>query len=1044
MKSFLLAAVLLCSINSFAQTLENDRLALIDLYNSTNGDGWTNKTGWNVPGSIGDNPCGWFGITCSGGRVIETFLPSNNLAGTIPASFVNLTALQRITLINNRLHGNIPSDIGNMSNLKSIGLGINQLSGTIPASIGSLTHLESLSLDGNQLRGNIPASLGSLTRLQGLILQGNQISGNLPAELGNLTQLRQLYLYDNQITGPIPSQLGNLSLLNEFYLSGNQLTGSIPAEIGNLISLKKLSLYSNQLSGYIPSQLGNLTGLTELLLNNNQLSGSIPSSFGSLINLSSLFLLNNNQLSGTVPDLSAISTSCFIKIENNKFTFDGIEANINKLDRYTPQALLPLQYNNGFLTVDAGGTAANNTYRWFLNGVLVATNTGANFHIVTGNGTYRVEVTNSIATGLILSSVNYEVGVNSLESDRLALIALYNSTNGSGWNNKTGWNVPGNAGDNPCGWYGITCANGRVTRIELTGNNLTGSISVELGKVSQLEYLRLESNHLDGNIPVELGNLSLLKTLHLAGNQLTGNIPTELSNLSELTELFLNVNRLSGNIPIHFGNLTRLQTLWLGGNQLSGMLPAELGNLTNLRSFILNVNQFSGSIPSSLGNLSLLNTLVLGDNNFTGTIPSQLGQLTKLELLSLEYNQLSGSIPSHLGNLTLLKILALRNNLFSGTIPSELGQLNQLEFLNLSNNGLTGNIPSSIGGMSKLINLDLSNSSLSGTIPSELGDLVNLNALFLRNNQLTGSIPASIGNLSNIQQLNLSGNSLGGTVPDLSNIPVSANVDIKYNLFTFDGLEENILKIDSYKPQAYIPIQVNGNVLSVNAGGSLSNNTYSWFKDSVFVESFSGKNSFTMNGVGRYYVEVRNSVVSSLIISSFIYQQSAPLPVTLVNFIAKHTATGNLLQWATTSETNNAGFDIERSNDARSFEKIGFVDGRGESGSLQSYQFADQNPFQTSYYRLKQLDHNGTFAYSRIVQVRSEMTALKVYPNPAKGQFSIESSTANESVQVYNLKGIRILEKPALPLQTISTANWQTGTYLIRIGDKSEKVVVEN
>lgn len=1045
MKNVLLVIVLLCSIHSFAQTLENDRLALVALYNSTNGNAWINKTGWTVPGSPGDNPCGWYGITCSGGRVTVTHLPSNNLMGTIPASIVNLDALQFMNFGNNYLSGSIPANIGNMSNLKSIGLYINQLTGAIPASIGNLSNLIDLTIHSNQFSGSIPASLGNLTSLQALIVSENYISGNLPPELGNLTQLRQLYLYRNLISGSIPSQLGNLSLLSELQLSRNQLTGSIPGELGNLIVLKKLSLYSNQLSGSIPSQLGNLTGLTELMLSDNQLSGSIPSSFGNLTNLSTFLSLNNNQLSGTIPDLSAISASCSIIINNNKFTFNGMETNISKLDYYAPQALLTIQDNNGFLTVDAGGTTANNTYRWFRDGALIATNTGANFHIVTGDGTYRVEVTNNIVTGLTLSSSNFVVGSNSLESDRNALIALYNSTNGSGWNNKTGWNVPGNSGDDPCGWHGITCANGRVTRIDLFQNNLTGNISVELGKVSQLQYLRLGSNHLTGTIPIELGNLISLKTLHLADNELTGNIPTELGNLKELTELFLGVNQLSGNIPTQFGNLTKLQTFSISGNQLSGTLPDELGNLTDLRSFIIFLNQFSGSIPSSLGNLTMLNSLMLSNNNFTGTIPPQLGQLSKLENLNLGFNQLSGSIPSQLGNLSALKSLFLKSNLLSGSIPPELGQLNQLEWLDLSDNGLTGSIPSSIGNLSKLTHLVLNNNSLSGALPSELGNLVNLKILYLISNNLTGSIPASFGNLKNISEFNLRYNSLGGAIPDLSNITIFANVYIDHNRFTFDGMESNISKLDFYTNQSYILVQANGSVLSVNAGGTMSNNTYKWYKDGLLIATVVGNNTYLMPGNGTYRVEVTNSIATGLtLISENYVQDGPPLPVTLVNFIAKHTPTGNLLQWATTSETNNAGFDIERSKDARSFEKIGFVDGRGESGSLQFYQFIDQNPFQTSYYRLKQLDHDGTFAYSRIVQVRSEMAALKVYPNPAKGQLFIESSAENETVQVYNLKGVRILEKPALPLQTISTINWQAGMYLIRIGDKSEKVVVEN
>ena len=615
-------------------------------------------------------------------------------------------------------------------------------------------------------------------------------------------------------------------------------------------------------------------------------------------------------------------------------------------------------------------------------------------------------------------SVN--LAAQSLENDRLALISLYNSTNGNEWTNKTGWIVPGSTGDNPCGWYGITCSDNRVTSIDMQNNNI------------------------HGNLPGQLGTITSLKRLVLGNNQLTGSIPTELGNLSELEFIFLYSNRLSGVIPYQLGNLNKLIYLILSENQLSGFIPTQLGNLAQLQQLVLNTNQLYGDIPPSIGKLSQLTVLSLGTNLLTGAIPFQLGELSKLEFLSLEVNQLNGSIPPQLGNLVLLHNLFLMDNLLSGSIPKELSQLSKLEYLNVSNNRLTGSIPSSIGNMQKLLNLDLSNNWLSGTIPVELGNLSDLISLFLRYNQLTGSIPSSLGNLSNIQQWNLEENLLSGTIPDLTNIQDSAYIVFGHNHFNFNGLESNISKIDAYANQGKIPIQLDGSTLTVNAGGLLANNTYRWYKNDILVANISGNNTYSINDAGTYRAEVTNSIATQLTLISENYVQSTPLPVTLVNFTAKHSPEGNLLQWSTTSETNNAGFEIERSNNAKSFEKIGFTDGKGESGSLHSYQFIDQNPFPVSYYRLKQLDYDGTSAYSHIIRVRSEVAALKVYPNPVKGQVSIESNLENETVQIYDLKGIQILKKSVLPLQTISTINWQTGTYLIRVGDKTQKIFVEN
>ena len=129
---------------------------------------------------------------------------------------------------------------------------------------------------------------------------------------------------------------------------------------------------------------------------------------------------------------------------------------------------------------------------------------------------------------------------------------------------------------------------------------MTGEIPVELGNLSNLEYLLLGDNQLTGVIPEVLGNLSTLEGLWLSGNQLTGEIPAELSNLSYLHTLILSGNQLSGEIPAELGNLTNLQWLGLSDNQLSGEIPVELGGLANLTNLFLAFNRLTGCIPEGL------------------------------------------------------------------------------------------------------------------------------------------------------------------------------------------------------------------------------------------------------------------------------------------------------------------------------------------------------------------------------------------------------------------------------------------------------------
>ena len=133
--------------------------------------------------------------------------------------------------------------------------------------------------------------------------------------------------------------------------------------------------------------------------------------------------------------------------------------------------------------------------------------------------------------------------------------------------------------------------------MDLSGNDLSGSIPPELGKLSNLSWLDLYGNDLSGSIPPELGKLTNLEDLDLSGNDLSGSIPPELGNLTNLRNLLLYGNDLSGSIPPELGNLTKLVLLYLSCNSLSGSIPPELGKLTNLGDLDLSGNSLSGSIP---------------------------------------------------------------------------------------------------------------------------------------------------------------------------------------------------------------------------------------------------------------------------------------------------------------------------------------------------------------------------------------------------------------------------------------------------------------
>lgn len=178
------------------------------------------------------------------------------------------------------------------------------------------------------------------------------------------------------------------------------------------------------------------------------------------------------------------------------------------------------------------------------------------------------------------------------------LVALYNSTNGTGWFDSSNWltGVPVESR------HGVETTLGSVSAVGLNNNNLNGTFSPEIVNLMNLQRLSLRWNQLNSALPHDVGNLASLKTLCLTSNQLTCSIPNSLGNMTSLLQFDLSGNQFTGNIPPELGNLVNFEHLTVGGNQLSGNIPGTLGNLINLTSLYLSQNQLMGSIPTELGN----------------------------------------------------------------------------------------------------------------------------------------------------------------------------------------------------------------------------------------------------------------------------------------------------------------------------------------------------------------------------------------------------------------------------------------------------------
>jgi hypothetical protein len=179
--------------------------------------------------------------------------------------------------------------------------------------------------------------------------------------------------------------------------------------------------------------------------------------------------------------------------------------------------------------------------------------------------------------------------------------------------------------------------------------------------------------------------------------------------------------------------------------------------------------------------------------------------------------------------------------------------------------------------------------------------------------------------------------------------------------------------------------------------------------------------------------------------SPFAVFSEPSLPVELISFTGKLQQGNALLSWVTASEKFNDGFDVERSMDGVNFEKIGFVKSTGNMQTTQYYNFLDYNSTQNTYYRLKQMDTDEAFNYSKIITLSiisggKTKNTIFAYPNPVKEILTIEANVSEPSqLEIVDVVG-RVVHK-----QNVETGNYQipmtdlvNGVYMVRLTNRND------
>jgi hypothetical protein len=161
------------------------------------------------------------------------------------------------------------------------------------------------------------------------------------------------------------------------------------------------------------------------------------------------------------------------------------------------------------------------------------------------------------------------------------------------------------------------------------------------------------------------------------------------------------------------------------------------------------------------------------------------------------------------------------------------------------------------------------------------------------------------------------------------------------------------------------------------------------------------------------------------------------LPIELIDLAANTEGSKNKLTWATASEFNNRAFEIERSSDGTDFTNIGTVKAANKPSR---YQYVDNQPLTTSYYRLRQIDYDGTETLSKVVTVSNKGTKghLKVFPTLVNNILNVVTEDV-ETYQVFNLLGQQVLGGTIT--QQIDVSGLMHGTYILRVGNEYMKFV---
>ncbi|OAV42573.1 hypothetical protein [Lewinella sp. 4G2] len=929
---------------------------LLDLYAALDGPNWSNQTGWGNPTC---DPCGWAGLDCDGdGNVTEIFLEGRTIGGVLPATgWTALPELQLFRLSVTNTEGAVPDEIYELPKLREINLAFTRLTSLpdlpLPDSLRVLRLNETRDLIGGFPD---PAEADSL---ESYTVRNSGLTGELPSSLATRTKL-SLFAHTPALFGAGASgtmfDLSGLPNIESVTISAPNITAwdNYPATLSNLPNLKSISINIGMTTPGIPAELTGLPELITFQYRSNQ-DGSPPF----LADATKLrrYLMDRHNGTLTLPDTLKIYggtgleeldmsragiSGCFPVFPPSLDNLEEVYFNDNNI-----RDTLGEQFNLSELDeVDISNNRFTGFLPEYVGNLNVFFSNSIRFNDNEFVGCYPDSYTNLASGSRRLADFSGNPALRDFNSfisnpnnackctnpDYETLLRIYYSTGFKDWTTATGFSSAGTVVTcNFDNWHGVTTdGNGLVTGLDLSNNNLSGELPVAVAEFTQLTTLDLSGNALMGCYPVGYADLCAINP--------------DFSNNSGLPEggsttFFADrfcpdaSDRCGGDCPtgdILFSSDAEIQDFldfWPNCTEIEGNLTVSGVDVATGAG----LDRFTDlPLDLTISGTTLSNLSSIGDLQTLGGTLLISGNEQLTDVGFTQISAVAGSVVfvdnEQLNSLQMPVLDSVGGDLILRDLPLLVSDYN---FDNLFT--IEGDLTIDNLGVTRLAgfqNLSTLGGQLGINDNDELTELALFTSTTARGSAAVG--PTSVG------ELRVFGNAILPSLEGIGTFDITGDVLIGINAALENCAAEPVC-----------------NRLGVSTN------------DVTIVSNAAGCNDVP---------EVESACMA--------------LPVSWVAFTARAASKSVSLKWITEDEFDNLGFHIERRDDQSNWTDIGFVPSEGDPARAE-YAFTDAAPLVgTAYYRLRQIDADGSFSHSPVETVRLA-AATRLFPNPTYGRVTV-------------------------------------------------------